>query len=222
MPDLSGVHRLAQDETFGRFTVFLFESPNSSDLGGANREADLLKAACELSGHRFASYAPVSLRALGELLRYVFETWKPKEGQEHKPQFSLHFSSHGNDDGVQVGREFVRWKALFTLLGKTQGKSEHPFIVSMSACGGERLALTHHKHKGRRPLYVFSFMSKVFWPEAALAWALVYRKVSTIRVGDRKAVSQMVDDIRRLQLGDLRYHRWVGDRYRIYPARGGE
>jgi hypothetical protein len=199
----------------------LFEAPFASDLGGPDREADLLKAACELSGHRFVGYAPVSLDSLAEILQYIFETWEPEKGQENKPQFSLHFSCHGNDDGIQIGRNFVLWANLFNQLGKAQGKTSLPFLFSISSCGDKRLKLTRFKHDGARPLYVFSFGSWVTWPDAALTWAVLYRKVTSIRVRDGKAIRRMIDNIRNLKLGDLRYHRWDGKCFRTYPKRDG-
>lgn len=213
-------HRHTENEKFGHFTVFLFESPKSSELGSPDREADLLKAACELSGHRFAAFSAIDTKALKASLEYIFRTWESEKGEEKKPQFALHFSCHGNTKGVRIGKSELTWNELLDLVAGAHKKVSVPYVVTLSSCGGKQLKISK-AFTLSRPLYVFSFSSKVYWLDAALTWALLYRKIRVIRVGDFKRVRSLVNDIHRLRLGNLRYHRWDGKKFRFYlgPAR---
>ncbi len=204
---------------FGRFTVFLFESPNASELGGKEKEADLLAAACALAGHRFVAYSPLSKSAFAETLRYIFSTWEPTPGREDKPQFSIHLSVHGNGAGIQIGADSLSWRRLGRIIRNAQATTSWPFILTLSACGDADLDISSFKLSNAPPSYVFSFSAPVAWDEAALTWAVLYKSIVRVNTSDAKSMKSLVDRIRALHFGRLRYHRLDGSRYRWYPAR---
>lgn len=139
-----------------------------------------------------------------------------------KIQFAIHISCHGNADGLQVGKDPVSWAWLARTLNTANTKTHHQFILTLSACGGESLGLAKQLAGKPGPLYVFSFASEVDWADAGLTWALLYRELPDVKVGDKSGVQEIVHRIRAHKLGDLRYHRRHGGAYRIYPPRSAQ
>ncbi len=207
-------HLLTTKSAFGQMTIFHFESARSSELGRSVEEAPLVEAACRLSNHTFVPFRPTNIAGFAEHLRYVFATWKSPAESTAKPQFVLHLSCHGNDSGISIGGNKLGWAALGDLISTAAGQRNIPFVLMVSACGGPTPSnLTTAFGGSVHPVYIFSFAGKVDWTDAALTWAILYHKISAMTVGDVDAVQALVTAIHSLALGNLRYHRWTGNKY---------
>ena len=211
---------LWKEGQFGSFTVFLIESPSSSDLGTGRQEAPLLQAVCGLVGHRFAGFQPLGKEELRETLGYIFQTWKvPKDAKAAaRPQFALQISCHGSGNGLGVGPDLVEWTELAKMVGLARRDVSLPYIMSLSACGGNAPNLDALGREGLEPLYLFSFGGEVSWDDAALAWAILYHQVRRLQVKDKAKVQAIIDTIHQLGLGPMRYHRWTGITYKTYSG----
>ena len=51
-------------------------------------------------------------------------------------RFMIHFVSHGNDDGIQVGDDFVTWSMLRPYLQKINVATDQTLLLNMSTCKG--------------------------------------------------------------------------------------
>jgi hypothetical protein len=51
-------------------------------------------------------------------------------------RFMLHFVSHGNDDGIEVGTEFADWATLRPFLQRIHAATEETLLLNMSTCRG--------------------------------------------------------------------------------------
>lgn len=51
-------------------------------------------------------------------------------------RFMIHFVSHGNDDGIQVGDDFVTWDMLRPYLQKINVATDQTLLLNMSTCKG--------------------------------------------------------------------------------------
>ncbi len=212
---LAGIrHSRTAKTSFGDLTVFHFEAPRSSDLGRVVEEAPLVQAACRLSDHRFVPFRPTNSNQFKESLRYVFGTWRAPQDAKRKPQFVLHLSCHGNDDGINIGGERLTWTELGSALNESVGTKDIPFVLTISACGGRTANNLSQMFNGIvHPVYIFSFGASVAWSHAALTWAILYNKIPELKVEDKDAMQDLVNTIHALSLGELRYHRWNGTKY---------
>jgi hypothetical protein len=51
-------------------------------------------------------------------------------------RFMIHFVSHGNDDGIQVGDDFVTWSMMRPYLQKINVATDQTLLLNMSTCKG--------------------------------------------------------------------------------------
>jgi hypothetical protein len=212
-------HMLTENSEFGRMTVFHFESPKSSELAAGVEEAPLVEAACKLSSHGFVPFRPTSIGQVREQLRYIFKTWETAATVARKPQFVIHLSCHGNEHGIAIGGESLSWKDLGDAMSTAAGTRNIPFVLTISACGGATAPSFADAFTGvAKPIYIFSFGSKVSWSDAALTWAVIYSKISGFKVGDKLAIQALVTVVNLLAPSDLRYHRWDGGTYKKFRA----
>jgi len=198
--------------------IFHIESPSPDELDTQLSEAELVAAACRLSGHRFHTLSVLDRADLQKALKYIF-MWEAPE--KSKPQFSLHFSGHANREGIQIGASFVKWDGLAGSLRRAMKDHDEisPYMVFFSSCGMGRPDFSTFSKLPYPPIYIFAFENKVDWADAAHASSLLYRWLPEIRVDDRKRVQGVIERVRNLDFGKLTYfrHDETTKSYRCYP-----
>lgn len=214
--------------------VFLLESPNALDLLEGTGETSSLSKVCRLFGHDISSFLIRDKSELRKTLLYISSVgWSNKNSEV--PIF-IHFSSHGNDDGLAIGAEDVRWKKLakeiiraFKKIYK-QGSYNGPIVLIISSCGSNKQKLTDQFIKENKndnsfipPKYIFVFDdTEVGWHDAVVAWTIFYREAPNIDFLDedmKEDVMRLLIKIEHLDFGTIRYFRWdnSSNKYKTYP-----
>lgn len=207
----------AATRKFGAMKVFHFESPKSSELGTPAEEGSFLEDACKISGHTLIPFTPHSKQQFEDQLEYIFSTWEAIPGT--LIQFSLHISCHGNSDGIRVGKDSLTWDDLAKILNKVNQKL-FDYMLFLSACGGPNLPMTIiFKDVSHPPKWIFSFLSSIGWSKAALSWALFYHWIPEIKVHELDKVKAIIDNLYRIGIGSMRYHRRNGSKYNSFKPR---
>jgi hypothetical protein len=129
----------------------------------------------------------------------------------------LHFSCHGNSDGIGIGSDFIDWLSFTKLLGpifmnKKIGKQTFIIISSCGANGQEITDKINSFSESNRktlncPTYFFVYNEdKVPWDDALLCWAILYHQLSKLTTINKKNVQAILKKINLF--GSLMYFRW--------------
>ncbi|MBU2807745.1 hypothetical protein HF285_05550 [Acidithiobacillus ferrooxidans F221] len=106
------------------------------------------------------------------------------DGEEANPIF-VHISSHGNNQGIALGKDFMDWKAIAENISKIAKNKNYigKVCLSISSCGSGSNKIHKEIEKNltssSRIEYIFSIPGeKIDWDEALVAWILVYYNIS--------------------------------------------
>ncbi len=212
--------------------IFLLESPNALDLLDGTGESTSLSQVCRLFGHDIASFLIRDQQELNQTFMYISSVgWRKERG--NLPIF-IHISTHGNDDGLAIGTDFVSWEQLSTLVIETfrniydydleREPYQGPIILVVSACGTNGMKLTEYLRAAYQdnelewpPEYIFVFEdTEIEWQNAVVAWTMFYKEAPNINFldsGDRASVQELLNRISGAGYGNLRYFRWDRDRH---------
>lgn len=130
----------------------------------------------------------------------------------------LHFSSHGNEDGVFLtNSRFLRWREFVELVRPWSGEDK---ALVMATCNGGVRGLTKALEKAGVTFgWVFgSTAESVHFSDSCLAWSILYNRLYDHGF-DRKQLKVTLKAINAAIEGDFVYRRWTGKAYRRYPAK---
>jgi hypothetical protein len=136
----------------------------------------------------------------------------------------LHFSSHGNEDGIGFAADkddepVLKWRA-FARLFEESGFG--PKALVMSSCCGATSGIEDAFEKIKsRPNIIFGSTSSRYYHDYVVAWAILYRRFK--RKGVTRVVAQeALKDICAVVHPTFIYRRWDDDEdcYRHYPREG--
>ena len=135
--------------------VCIIESPSKDDRAIGRREGAALSSALELAGIRHKLFDVFGLKSLRSALVEMAEFCQPHLATTNEvkadkkqvafPRLFVHFSCHGNSDGIGLtDGEFIPWTDLGQLLMKfasdlgaiEPGQPVAPMHVCMSSCCG--------------------------------------------------------------------------------------
>lgn len=128
-------------------TVFVIESPSPEDIRDGRSEGEALSAALRLAQITSKYHRVQDLKTLGECFTSIGKTTKSRQQRDGREVLSiphLHFSSHGNEDGlVLTNGDFIPWNGLRIMLlglGKATGyigpSGYCLFLTTFSTCDG--------------------------------------------------------------------------------------
>lgn len=211
--------------------VFIIECPNPMDILQDRAEYQGLEKICKLIGHEVFSFLLKSKDELVTVCKYISTIDIRHDLKKDKDSpLCIHLSSHGNEDGLEFGKDFVDWSDLFWILQPIIVSKRFPAsrIFIISACGANRQTFTKaltegfKKRKGesyKPPSYLFVIdEEKVFWEDAVLAWTILYHQIPRIDLDDKKSVQDILRRMKQAHLGNLTYYRWdsLGGRFKIF------
>lgn len=211
--------------------VAVLESPNAVDLFDQRSEGEALVASCKLIGHQASLFLVKSHREFKEICRYLGAADGRHASRNAGGPLVLHISSHGNNDGIAFGPDFVGWADLVKDVEPILANADYrgSFALSLSSCGSGSHDLDEHltnaaeqRSSLRLPYYIFSIRTEtVNWDDALLGWLLLYHKLSAISIDARGEVQDALRDVRRGTGLKYFYHRWDENerRYRTHAAR---
>jgi hypothetical protein len=154
--------------------VHIIESPSARDLLDGQSEGRALSEALALSRiahcYSLASNREMLEEALRPRLLMAIERFKAPP--------ILHFSAHGNSEGIGLtSGEFLSWADLDELLQPIHRTFETGLLICLSACesaSGMRMAMTDGPE---RPFWALvSHMGKPSWSDCAVAYIAFYNR----------------------------------------------
>jgi len=218
--------------TVRRMRIFAIESPSAMDVLRNRTESQTLLAVCRLLGHDFASTIVHSSAEFSTAVKHVttIDDQEIPEKHRHRP-LCLHLAAHGNDDGLFFGPDFASWEDLANHLRGFSLAMRHysgPLILIISACGAEHQAVTEWfarfaaKPPHFRPAaYVLTTESndagEVYWRDSVVAWSIFYHQIGDAVLSKRRSVKTILDKIRLVGAGSLKYFRWDEARRKYMP-----
>ncbi len=194
--------------------IFIIESPNPNDLLESINERSSLENMCKMFGHQSASFTTYSKDDVFKIINYI-----SKINLEQEDILCLHFSCHGNNDGIGIGADFIDWKDFIRILSPifiNRKIGKKTFII-ISACGANEQSLTKKvndfsddlKKKLNLPYYFFVYnQDKVEWRDSLMCWAILYHQLSKLKDFSKNPVQDILNRIKLSELGDIKYYRW--------------
>ncbi len=189
-------------------SVYIVESLDPKDFyermldGHAANE--ILRILGTRTEYRVAFTRKLARRAIAEAARGDYEV--------------LHFSSHGNSEGVFLTDErFLTWAEFVELIRPAAGADK---ALVMATCGGGDKALTKALTAAGVVFgWVFgSTADSVHFSDSCLAWSILYNRLYDYGL-KREKLKITLKAINAAIVGDFVYRRWTGKRYRRFPAK---
>lgn len=210
--------------------IAIIESPNPIDLFSGVNEAHALEATCKLIGHQTASFSARSHAELQTIFKYLSSADSAHAGRSQKSPLFIHISSHGNDEGLAIGADFIEWDQLSLDLLPILRNEDYlgRTVLCLSACGSGEQKIHHVLKKefneqwGKIPLYIVSIREKtVLWDDALVAWTLFYHKASKIKLNDHRSLVKIFNEIQKCVQIQFSYHRYneSQNRFVFFPPR---
>ena len=204
-----------------KIRLFIIECVDPMDLLQRRSEAQALKQVCDIIGHESAILNAYSKGDFKKYCKYISSI-----GSEHDEKnresipLCIHISSHGSDDGISLGTDFIEWGDLYTLMRPLFTELDYydgNVFITISACmaGNQKLGnKIESQWRGSKnivpPQYIFvtSNENGVNWDDALVSWTLFYHKISSFNLDRRSTVRSILNKIRAAVGTELRYFRW--------------
>lgn len=218
-----------------RMRVCLIESPSAMDLFMGHTETDTLSEVCRLLGHEFAA---VTVRSNDEFKTAVRHLTSIDESHASKARQSLplclRLAAHGNKDGLAMGADDANWEFVANVLRQFSKEMKHytgPLVLILSSCEAEFQKITGFFRRFaadspgfRPPAFIFTTVSnkkgEVYWRDSVVAWSIFYHQTGAAVLSDREEMKTVVDKIRLVGAGALKYFRWDSEMrsYKSYES----
>jgi len=155
--------------------VFIMESPSSEDLLDGRTEGRALSEALRLSGTD-SWYCMVTSRKM--LFRALQERLVAAINHFPKKNPILHFSMHGNQDGVGLTNgDFISWTELRAALASLNNAMDGGLLICMSSCfGGSGCRMAMHEDDEQPFWSLVGNENSASWSDAAVAYVTFYHK----------------------------------------------
>ena len=152
--------------------VNIIESPSSQDLLDGRTEGRMLLESLQLA-QISAAYSLVTDAAT---LQQAIEVRLRDAARRYQKIPIMHFSMHGNADGVQLtSGEFVTWSSLYEQLLPVMRATKGTLLICMSSCvghAGMRMAM----NENAEPVFwaLVGNTGAAAWADAAVAFSSFY------------------------------------------------
>ncbi|MFH0895394.1 MAG: hypothetical protein V2A54_13240 [Bacteroidota bacterium] len=205
--------------------IFIIESPNPNDLFEGRNEKSSLEHICRMYGHKTSSLTTYSKADLEKIVNYL--SIIKLEENEH---LCIHFSSHGNNSGIQIGGDFINWKEFTKILIPilTELSVGNQTIISISACHAKEQLITTIINEAVRkygssiapPIYFFVFNeSRIKWNDALLCWSILYHQLGKLSKFSKENIQSIVKRISNADFGEILYFRWDSSKLKYLKFR---
>ena len=168
--------------------VCIIESPSGEDVSEDRSEGEALSLALKLGDVQHTYYSVANLETLKPCFAKMADDTAItiKDGIPHFPMLYIHFSAHGNDEGIGLtDGDFVAWSALGDLLIQFAERADRIFpevpaciqTICFSVCEG----LNGAKMTVGRPICPFYGLigppHPVYWSDSLTAFVAFYHNV---------------------------------------------
>ncbi|WP_042347412.1 hypothetical protein [Bacillus massiliigorillae] len=195
--------------------VFIIESASPLEIIKGRTEGGALKEICEMMDYDVLSFFVKSKDEFIEICNYLSSIeCVVREKSEDEP-ICIHLSFHGDEGGIQIGRDKVDWKDIADCLYPMFNMDySEDILLSISACGADNCDIHYcienliAKNGMKPPRYIFIIdEEEVLWRDAILNWTILYHQIVHIST----SVVLMKDLLNRISVsgfGNLKYFRW--------------
>jgi hypothetical protein len=115
--------------------VSILKSPNPLDLLENRDERLALEQVCKLAGCDAWTFLLRNAQELKQTFSYISSI---KGDKDDKTPLFIHVSVHGDDSGIGVGPDIIRWDNLAKTVQQMYARLRYyhsPIILVLSACG---------------------------------------------------------------------------------------
>jgi hypothetical protein len=166
-----------------RFAII--ESQNPIDIFYGRSESSSLFSVLKMFGNQALILHAKSANNFSELCDYLAtsESNHCSQGEENAPIF-VHISSHGNNSGLVIGKDFLKWKQVADSISKISENDNYlgSVCLSISSCGSgtNEIYKEIEKNLNKNNIeYIFSIPGETIgWDEALAAWIVLYYNIS--------------------------------------------
>lgn len=207
--------------------VFIIESSSPFDEMNGISERKSLEQVCKMMGHQVVTFFAKSKKELNEICRYISSIDEIERDETVDEPICVHISSHGDENGVQFGKDYLEWETLVKSLKPIfKMNYNEDFFLAISACGTINQSVHSEIRKCyfmdniKPPKYIFTINEKeVGWKDAILNWTILYHQIDDIKNGNRKEYQNLLNKIIDSGFGNLKYNRWdhKKEKYFYYP-----
>lgn len=182
--------------------VHIFESPSIADLEVDRREGYSLGEMLRLSGIKYHIYHVRNIETLSASFKLLIERTKAR--QEELGAVTLHFSMHGNEDGVGLtSGQFVTWEALAQYLIKFKnelgtinlpnGINYTPITLNFSVCHGAFAKKVNDYCAENESLYMHVLGSNdpIAWNDSLVSFTVFYHNTLSHNIKAIEAIKRM-------------------------------
>ena len=197
--------------------IFFIESPSPLDFLQDITEVRALEEICKILGYKAKRTFVSSKKSLVENLNYISSIFEFIDTKDNEP-ICIHISTHGNNDGLGFGNDFINWEELFKIIQpifKKANEYSKDVILIISACGAGKQKMTDEFKKLTNlldeispPKYIFVTDEEVSWEDALIAWSNFYHQLTKIELDKKTDVQKILDKIKSFGEITLKYFRW--------------
>ncbi len=213
--------------------LFFIESVDPMDLLQDRTESQALAEICKIVGHETAVLTAYNKADFRKLCGYISSiTSKHDKRKRRSIPLCVHLSTHGNEDGLAFGKDFMEWKEIMRSMKPIYTEMEDydgEVILTISACGAGDQYLTEEFHNEWDknvdfipPKYVFVTTDEdVAWDDALVSWSMFYHQLPRADLDNKASVQKILDKIKISETGNLRYFRWdeASEQYLSYSGK---
>ncbi|MBI2417327.1 MAG: hypothetical protein HYV28_05385 [Ignavibacteriales bacterium] len=218
-----------------KLKLFFIESPDPLDLLEERSEVLSLFQICKLFEYEVAHKNVISKRALKEFLDFISNIFSSTNNHNHDSStLCIHLSCHGNDTGIGIGYDFIKWEELYQMfesISKEAFKYLNDYLLIISSCNADKQGLSYLFQKNLKnntnsqpPKYIFMTTEEVGWKESLISWANFYFQLNSINLDKNKEFQSLLNSIKKMTSISLKYARWDERKrqYRNYTGSGGK
>lgn len=209
----------------------IVECVSPLDAMEGRSELAVVGGMAKLVGHAVWGTGVLSALSFREACDYVGSMCH-FEDNAMAPPLCLHISAHGyagkTSSGLSFGKDYVPWSALLEAIQPVLTVHYNgPRVLVFSACDADQQRLTKEIASKAKsggllpPQFVFCSTGKVAWDDAALAWTMLYHRMTDRLLQDRSEVQGVLDAIRKVGASSIVYWRWDQKR-RCYMKYAGK
>lgn len=214
--------------------LFLIESPNPIDLLERRSEISSLNKICKLFGYDVAHHRILSKDGLSEYFKYISGVYEANNIlKRDKINVCIHISSHGNNVGLALGPDIIKWSDLFVMLKQISKEAftyKSDFILIISACGSGKQTLSkdflkyYKQTKGeiKPPEFIFvTDEENLPWDGGLISWANFYYHLVKLDFSNKDGFKELLNKIKLITTISLKYFRWdrLDKKYKFYDAK---
>jgi len=211
--------------------IYIIEASNPIDKTHDTTEIKGLKSLGSMFMHYVTSFDVYSKSDFQKIIEYISSIDADEKTGKIEENIVVHISCHGNTEGLAIGKDFISWDYLASILvDLAECKFSEKVLLAISSCGTSEQQFTAafngldrkiRKSISPPSFVVFFEQETVDWDDALISWGLFYHQLGKPDYTDltKKKLIATIDLVRRTEISKLAYRRWdkTKHKYVRYP-----